>query len=579
MFNNAQFKGERQDQGNVASYIEGFANMIAENDGKHDYWAITSDCSDNQAPFLESQETTVHLTAGDNHDIVQLEDGFITFEIELQLKMEGLPTLVADYIDTYSVNKIFVGFKNSAELLHQLQVFNRNQNCGLQDNECLREGFAMHTISPKIAKQKKFDHSIWENVRSWSPCVAGAYVDIKEFVGGKVVPVTFEVNLPITDIMCMQAFTLYPVFCLGNLDLKFYVRRDGLVWSQCNPEDVFEKHIFFGDYPTAKLVEATQVNALKINASQIKHGFTQIGNPSRIVQTPESFNGAIPSTVKDCTLHCQSLKVVRCNSTIMGFKIQDSSKTRIQNFFQQTRYLPSQKLDYYAFPHQANQSGINSSINAPLVNCSFISFMFPRNPNDKTVFENIMYKNVQVSLRNRNYPDEPITTVGARFLQLQLVASELDGPIEPTSEYERSLTELKNRDNDERKTNSTADASSFMLNIQLERSGAGYCFDGIDTDGQNVCIQLKGDALIGGVNDTYYNYQTGIDELGVVQTGHPVPPEAWICRECYWELDIRNGMKFKDYGQPPGSQTGPYSTHSGGSGVYSQIDRSNPFGD
>jgi hypothetical protein len=262
------------------------------------------------------------------------------------------------------------------------------------------------------------------------------------------------------------------------------------------------------------------------------------------------------------------MKVVRCGSTIMGFRIQDSSKARIQNFFQDTRYLPSQKLDYYAFPHCANNSGINSSINAPLVNCSFISFMFPRNPNDRTVFENIMYKNVQVSLKNRNYPDEPITTVGARFLQLQLVASELDGPIEPTAEYERSLTEPKNNDLNERKVNTKADASSFMLNIQLERSGAGYGFDGIDTDGQNVCISLKGDALVGGKDDTYYLYQTGrdpVDDPANAKYEHPVPPEAWICRECYWELDVRNGMKFRDFGQPPGSQTGPYST---GAGVY-----------
>jgi hypothetical protein len=153
-------------------------------------------------------------------------------------------------------------------------------------------------------------------------------------------------------------------------------------------------------------------------------------------------------------------------------------------------------------------------------------------------------------------------------LQLQLVASELDGPIEPTSEYERSLTEEKNRPSasadgivhplafTERKVNTSGDASSFMLNIQLERSGAGYCFDGLDTDGQNVCIQLKGDPLVTGENDTYYNYQTAYDPLvnPAIATAHPVPPEAWICRECYWEIDTRQGVKFKDFGQPPGSQ-------------------------
>jgi hypothetical protein len=148
-----------------------------------------------------------------------------------------------------------------------------------------------------------------------------------------------------------------------------------------------------------------------------------------------------------------------------------------------------------------------------------------------------------------------------------MVASELDGPIEPTAEYERSLTESKNDEvTNTRKINTTGDASSFMLNIQMERSGAGYCFDGVDTDGQNVCIQLKGDSMYTDENDTYYNYQVAINTIPdpadpthltiqEVITANPSPPEAWICRECYWEIDTSRGLKFKDFGQPPGSQT------------------------
>jgi hypothetical protein len=341
-----------------------------------------------------------------------------------------------------------------------------------------------------------------------------------------------------------------------------------LVWAQCNPESVFEKHIFFGDIAQdlASKFQAVDINALKISASQIKHGFTQIGNASRIVTNCLS-SLSVPSVETGDgkgfgmgTLHCYSMKIVRCNSTIMGFKIIDSSKDRIRNFFSTPRYIPSQKLDYFAFPHQPNQSGINSSINAPLTNCSFISFMFPRNSNDKTVFENIMYHDIQVTIQNRNYPDESVTSIGARFLQLQLVASELDGSIEPTAEYERSLTEEKNRNNEarERKVNSTGDTTSFMLNIQLERSGAGYCYDGIDTNGQNVSIQIHGRPIVEGYNDTYYNYMTSYDTSGVMTFAHPVPPEAWICRECYWEIDTKHGVKFRDSGTPPGSQAGAY---------------------
>ena len=30
-----------------------------------------------------------------------------------------------------------------------------------------------------------------------------------------------------------------------------------------------------------------------------------------------------------------------------------------------------------------------------------------------------------------------------------------------------------------------------MFNIQTERNGAGYCYDGYDSNGQNVALQIK----------------------------------------------------------------------------------------
>jgi hypothetical protein len=137
--------------------------MIAENDGSRSFSAVTMDCHDNQATFTENQETTVKLTSA-NHDVTQLDDSFMTFEVELKLQMDGLPETYLKTDDPCGIAQIFVGFKNSAEILHQLQIFNRGQNVGLQDNECLREAFAMQTIMPRIAKKKRYDHSLWENV-------------------------------------------------------------------------------------------------------------------------------------------------------------------------------------------------------------------------------------------------------------------------------------------------------------------------------------------------------------------------------------------------------------------------------
>jgi len=53
--------------------------------------------------------------------------------------------------------------------------------------------------------------------------------------------------------------------------------------------------------------------------------------------------------------------------------------------------------------------------------------------------------------------------------------------------------------------NTLRDATSFIWNVQLERANAGYTYDGVDSNGQNVAIQLIGNPIYSSNNDTYYN--------------------------------------------------------------------------
>jgi hypothetical protein len=50
-----------------------------------------------------------------------------------------------------------------------------------------------------------------------------------------------------------------------------------------------------------------------------------------------------------------------------------------------------------------------------------------------------MLKNLQLNIDNRPYPEKAISTIGGRFFQMMLNASDLDGAFECTDEYEDSL--------------------------------------------------------------------------------------------------------------------------------------------
>ena len=232
-----------------------------------------------------------------------------------------------------------------------------------------------------------------------------------------------------------------------------------------------------------------------------------------------------------------------------GFGVCQQSLTEITDVLKEGIVIPTQYLTYDSFPDSAKERGIKSTVRATLSNVTNISVVFPKHANDITVMENPMYENLQLRIDNKPFPDKTLSTIGAEFLQMQLIASDLDGPIKCTQEFEDSYTQAKNATDGTRYKNTLRDATRFMWNLQLERNGGGYFFDGYESFGRNIPIEIEGKPIYQGAQDTYYN----VDEDGTV---HPPPPQLWACKDCYIEL-TPGDMKFYINGEPEGSQREP----------------------
>ena len=537
LYNNAQYKNETTDQGCVVEYYEKLRDLISKNDGTRSFIIRTEDCHDQNAPFNQSQETRLRITHND-HMISQITEGFINFKIKLTLQLSK--DIQATHVnDTNHLGKLFVGFKSSNQLLDQLQIYSNNVSTGYQQNECCREGYCYSTIKPYSEKKtRKYTHSLYENVSDYSQSVCGTYIDLSDFRDGQKHDVEFEMNLPFEDILAFQAFDLYPNRVVGDIEIRFYVKPVGLVYCQVDPRTIKE---------VKEYMEDTIIDSTFKSAPVFKHGFTQIGNESKIAALNVGSDKSITPTTESITLSCLGLTVTSCKSNMFGFCVKEHSLQSIAQMLSRPLPIPSQQLDYNAFPLAATRSGIQSTINMPLFNTTSITVVFPKHANDYTCFDNPIYHNVQLTINGQNYPDEPVSTLGARFLQYQLVASELDGGIQCTKEFEDSLTMDRNKADGGKYKNTLSDASSFMLNIQTERSRGGYFFDGLDSNGQNIPIQIRGQPIYPDVNDTYYNF----DETG---ENHPPPPQLFVCRDTYFTVDINDGLVYHPTGSPEGSQ-------------------------
>ena len=537
LYNNAQYKNETMDQGSVIEYYKKLKDIISTNDGTRSFIIRTEDCHDQNDPFNQSQETRLKITNSD-HMISQITEGFINFKIKLTIQLsKDIQTTHVN--DTEKLGKIFVGFKSSNQLLDQLQIYSNNLSTGYQQNECCREGFCYSTIKPYSEKKtRKYTHSLYENVSDYSQSVCGTYVDLVDIMDGQKHDVEFEMNLPFEDMLALQAFDLYPNRIVGDIEIRFYVKPAGLVYCQVDPRKIKEVKEFMEDSTIASTFKSIPI---------FKHGFTQIGNDSKIAALNVGSDKSITPTTESITLSCLGLTVTACKSNMFGFGVKESTLQAIEQMFSEPVSIPSQQLDYNAFPTAPTAAGVQGTMNSPLSNITSITVVFPKHANDYTCFDNPIYHNLQLTINGKNYPDEPVSTLGARFLQYQLVASELDGGIQCTKEFEDSLTMPKNKDDGTRYKNTLSDASSFMLNIQTERSRGGYLFDGLDSNGQNVPIQIRGQPIHSGDGDTYFN----CDETG---QNHPPPPQVFFCRDTYFTVDIHDGLVYHLKGCPPGSQ-------------------------
>ena len=266
-----------------------------------------------------------------------------------------------------------------------------------------------------------------------------------------------------------------------------------------------------------------------------------------LVKSTKSSGDSINLDVGKVTLDVLTGTIQLGRSNLAGFGLKPGVYQGLVNELRTPLLIPSQELTREIFEGSAKVNGLEISKSIPLRNATNITMMFPKSPIDITCFDNIMYQNVQLVVNKRTYPDTEFhNTCAARFYQHQLIANELDGALEATQEFEDSFTQpLNDPVTGKRYTNCRSDGTSFGINFQLERSNAGYVFDGLDTGSNSVTVTFRGQPMYRGEDDTYFIPDPTLPDV------HPPAPEAWICSDTFFTWSV-NGVDYHPNGIPAG---------------------------
>ncbi|KAA6396017.1 MAG: hypothetical protein EZS28_008456 [Streblomastix strix] len=139
---------------------------------------------------------------------------------------------------------------------------------------------------------------------------------------------------------------------------------------------------------------------------------------------------------------------------------------------------------------------------------------------------------MQVTTCGRNFPDMPMNTLDQQFFQMQFNASNLDLLFEASDDVEGVLATSRNTAS--RRLNLHTDLISFMITLQCESNSKGaLIFEELDSNNQNVSVELREAPIYQGETDCYYKVNlTGIGQH---------PPILCTIYYTFWLFGPANG--------------------------------------
>ena len=502
--------------------------LIEKNSGINDFKIVSSDCYNNNAPFKADQFTRFRIT-DTSMDIVDISKGFITMTVNVDVQFL-YDNLQATQESTTGMEStvFFIGFKSASHIINVYNVYSNGRLKACKQTKAKHEQAIVYMSKAKEEKiARPGMYSPHEKVLEMSDCVAGAYIKLPPFNDRNTKQVvTMDLVMQIDDLTCLNAFSYYPRFLTGELELEVSMNLiNNMVWCQI---------------PLSTAIENTDPDSsstLVHYNSYMDTRFHQCGDyatcyiPYRKDIEPDGFKKT------SLTIVPSNLTVETARSHVYGFNIKDTSKQNIAKEFSENGFvMPAQHIEHYTFSQLPNQTDIKTNLQVSLWNCAQVVMTFPNSPNQLTVSRNPHLEAVQCHIADRIIPDKFFKTTDRAHAEMVLSALGMDSLFSAADELIEALT--KNRGKVGTWTLTKKDDSDYMLVLDLERAGSGCFCDGLS--GQSIPINFQANYMYNVENPHYYHIVNGVKELRRQNIN------VFFISDAFWVFSPNGGEYIKD---------------------------------
>ena len=509
--------------GDIEAYFDEMSKIIEKNSGTHENKLIIADCYNVPAPVALGNYTYFKLSDA-NCDIISLDKSYITAKMHYDMAFTTLEAISSENDDI----QLFIGFKSGMHIIDEYRIYVNGQ-LRTQQTKALHENalVSMFKCNEEL-RNRPHMYTRWDDAHAYSQNVCGVYVPIANLLAGTTdnknatFSVDFEVNMQIDDLLPFSGMTMFPNFLTGDLEIQIKQTIMGnLVYCVVNPNVVRKYRVDSG------VIEAgTSVASSTIKDYVYTHEFTQVGDPIKFPSLTKS-QGVL------ATLTCKSGTLTEGKSYVYGFRIKDTVKqSMIAKFTDKPIIIPAQTSNWNTLSQMPTSTGVRANLTTAFSNCTNLCFTFPRTSNEITVSKNPHLDILQCRINNQIWPEKPLESTSAGFKELMITNAGLDSLFSAPRSFTHSLqddeyTYASNGSVSARKMTSR-DGTDFVFNIALERlSGAGTYFDGLDSNGSNLQVNLDGINSASGNNPYVYPVSGGSVNTNCVNM-YQISDAFWI---------------------------------------------------
>jgi hypothetical protein len=522
-----------QTGGDIFESMQNFCSVIQKNCGVREYFKGEENAQDANCTFDDTKKTNLTIT-GDT-DMTQLNDTDIMAEMILQVRSNKAFRAAPGY----DCLRVFNGVKNSNEMLEELEVTNNNSTTNCKSTYCNQEGFVYSTCKAESEKIRKRNiNSPYPNVHGYDRNVCGSFSNPCELFpnDNSVAKIPMTAVLPVTDIIQFQLFEDW--FKLwGALILKMKFGKNTYVGAQVDPHKVAEEIYVTNDAISDEALSRIQNTTFKYNRKFFQMGLS--GDFITYIGPHPTDTARCEYEVDEVIFTLEKIYFTTLTCAWSGYNINNMAAARIRELWtpENPLYIPAQELLILPMPAIGNKRTYKGAISHALRNVTDVIPIFYKDSGQVTCIENPMIQQLQIEIGNRVINGQRLCTVGPHFMNQVLQACDLDGFHEASKVFADSLFIPLNNPDGTPIIRTATDQTSFLPVMQMERSGKGYFFDGLNTGDIATTIKMDFVPLYPGENDLYLDKAT-------------TAPQLWFVRSVFWTYDNVNGLLYDKENTP-----------------------------